>query len=283
MIEYQLNLASCECSIVEWNPGGRQIVLAFHGWLDNLATFEKLAEYLDDVRIIAVDLPGHGHSAHLSSGRVYHFIDTLFIIDDLIEHLQLNSVNLLGHSMGGAIATLYAAIQPNRVNKLMLIEALGPVTWPISETLTSLTQAVSARRSLKGKSKPVYPSFDEALLARAEVSKIEPMYIRPLVERALTKVDGGYTWRADSRLRTPSAIRMSEEQVRDLLVAIQSPVLLVEGESGMLRCNKAQHIQERKPLLKSLTVHLLKGGHHLHLEDPETVAKLISSFLLLYP
>lgn len=255
-------------------------MLAFHGWLDNLATFEKLAEYLDDVRIIAVDLPGHGHSAHLSSGRVYHFIDTLFIIDDFIEHLQLDSVNLLGHSMGGAIATIYAAIQPNRVNKLMLIEALGPVTWPTNETLVSLTKAISARRSLKDKSKPVYPSFDDALMARAEASKIDPIFIRPLVERALTKVDGGYTWRADSRLRTPSAIRMSEEQVRDLLVAIQSPVLLIEGESGMLRCDKARHIQERKPLLKDLTVYLMKGGHHLHLEDPQAVSKRITSFLL---
>ncbi len=279
MIEYKIRLSSCECSIAEWNPDGKHLVLALHGWLDNLATFEKLAKYLDDVRIIAIDLPGHGHSEHLSEGRVYHFIDSVFILDDLIEHLQLDSVNLLGHSMGGAIASIYAAIQPLRVNKLLLIEAIGPVTGPASQTLESLTKAVSSRRALKDKRKPVYSTFEGALMARAEVSKIAPNLIKPLVERALTKVDGGYTWRADSRLRTPSAIRMSEQQVRDLLAAITSPVLLIEGESGMLRGKQAQHIQDRKPLLNDLSIHLMKGGHHLHLEYPETIAKQISAFL----
>lgn len=279
MIEYKLNLAGCECSIGEWNPDGKTVVLAFHGWLDNLATFETLVNYLPDIRFIAVDFPGHGHSAHLEKGKSYYFLDGLYLIDDLIAHFELSKANLLGHSMGGAIATVYAAVQPERVNKLLLIEALGPITSPENSALSTLTKAVSERRLLKNKRKPIYQTFEQALATRAEVSEISPGLIKPLVERALTKVDKGYTWRADSRLRIPSAIRMSEQQITQLIPNIEASTLLIEAENGLLSQKNAHHIQQRKTLVKSLELHVLAGGHHLHLEYPEKIANILSEFL----
>jgi len=279
MIEYKLELAGCNCSVAEWNPSGKTLVFGLHGWLDNLATFETLAASMPDVRLIAVDSPGHGHSAHLEPGRAYYFIDGLFLIDDLIEHFHLDSVNLLGHSMGGAIATIYAATQPDRVNKLLLIEALGPVTSPVEESQSALCKALVQRRALKNKRKPVYESFEQALAVRAEVSEIQPDLIKPLVERALTCVEGGYTWRADSRLRIPSTLRMSEDQLRSILPSIKAPTLMVEAKSGLLQAANAQYIQDRKELVKDLKVHLLPGGHHLHLEYPDEIGRLIQSFL----
>lgn len=280
MIEYKLTLAGCECSVAEWNPSANILVFAFHGWLDNLATFESLAAAMPSIRIIAIDSPGHGHSAHIKEGNAYHFIDTIFIIDDLIEHFQLEKVNLMGHSMGGAIATIYAAIQPTRVNKLVLIEALGPLTSKVTETTGALSKAISQRRMLKNKRKPVYNTFEEALTTRASVSEIEPMFIKPLVERALTKIEGGYTWRADSRLRIPSTIRMSEEQLRSVIPNISAPTLLIEAKSGLLQGKNAQHVQLRKPLIKNLKTHFLEGSHHLHLEAPQKIGKLIEDFLI---
>ncbi len=279
MIEYKLILAGCECSVAEWNPDGKIIVLGLHGWLDNLATFETLASCMPDIRLIAIDFPGHGHSAHIDPGKAYYFIDGLFLIDDLIEHFRLDSVNLLGHSMGGAIATIYAAIQPDRVNKLLLIEALGPVTSADKDASLNLNKALIQRRALKNKRKPVYSSFNQALMARAEVSEIEPSLIQPLVERALTSVEGGYTWRADSRLRIPSTLRMSEQQLRSILPHIEAPTLLIEAKSGLLQSPNAKYIQQRKPLVKNLQVHLLAGSHHLHLESPDAIARLIKEFV----
>lgn len=279
MIEYKLLLAGCECSVAEWNPDGKIIVLALHGWLDNLATFETLASCLPEIRLIAIDFPGHGHSEHIEPGKAYYFIDGLFLIDDLIEHFKLDSVNLLGHSMGGAIATIYAAIQPDRVENLLLIEALGPVTSPDSKAPENLSNALCQRRALKNKRKPIYPSFEQALATRAEVSEIEPKLIKPLVERALTSIEGGYTWRADSRLRIPSTLRMSEAQLRSILPNIRAKTLLIEAKSGLLQSANAEYIQQRKPLVKRLKVHLLPGSHHLHLEYPEEIALLIKEFI----
>lgn len=279
MIEYKLLLAGCECSVAEWNADANTIVFGFHGWLDNLATFESLARHMPEVRLIAIDFPGHGHSAHIEPGKSYYFLDGLFLIDDLIEHFQLDSVNLLGHSMGGAIATIYAAVQPKRVNKLLLIEALGPITSVVEEAPTLLSKALYQRRALKDKRKPVYATFEQALSARAEVSDIQAKLIQPLVERALTNVENGYTWRADSRLRIPSTLRMSEEQLRNIIPNIVAPSLLIEAKSGLLQSPDAKYIQERKPLVKDLTVQLLSGSHHLHLEYPQQIAGLITDFL----
>lgn len=281
MIEYKVTLSGCECSVAEWNPDGGTLVFALHGWLDNLATFETLAKSMPEIRLVAVDFPGHGHSSHLGTGKSYHFLDGLFLIDDLIEYFKQESVNLLGHSMGGAIATIYAATQPKRVKKLILIEALGPVTSSVDKGRETLYKAVAQRRSITQKRKPIYESFSLALAARAAVSEIDPVLIKPLVERALTSVDNGYTWRADSRLRIPSTLRMSEDQLRSILPNIESPTLLIEGESGYLKLPDAAYMQDRKTLVPNLVVKLMPGGHHLHLETPDDIASEIVHFLSL--
>lgn len=276
MLEYSLNLAGCDCAVVEWNPQGSILVFALHGWLDNLATFESLASYMPNVRVIAVDFPGHGHSAHISPNSTYHFIDGLYLIDDLLQHFQQKSINLLGHSMGGAISTLFAAAQPNRVTRLILIESLGPLTAEPTDGLELLQKAINQRASLKNKSKPVYSSFALALLARATAGQIEPTLIEPIVERGLTHQTKGYTWRADSRLRTTSPIRMSEAHLRAILANIGCNVLLLEGEKGYLA---DERYQQRKNHLQRLQVETLSGGHHVHLQQPQVCAHLIQAFL----
>ncbi len=286
MIEYNLTLAGNDCSLAEWNPDGEILVFALHGWLDNLATFESLALHMPHIRFIAVDSPGHGHSAHIKEDKAYHFIDGVYLIDDLIEHFGQKYANLLGHSMGGALASIYASVQPKRVKNLLLIEALGPVTTKEEKFPETLKNSIVQRRALKDKRKPFYKSFNLALDARAEVSKISPVLIKPLVERALTSIQHssnkqtyGYTWRADSRLRSSSAMRMTEKQLRCLLPEITASTLLIEGKQGLLQLPEAKHIQARKPLVQNLEVKLMDGGHHLHLEHPKKIAKIICDFL----
>ena len=276
MIEYRLTLAGCECAVAEWNPSGSILVFALHGWLDNLASFESLIEYMPDIRLIAIDFPGHGHSDHLADGYAYHFIDGLYLIDDLMTHFKIKQVNLLGHSMGGAVSSLYAASQNNKVTGLVLIESLGPLTVEPTKAIDLMAKAVKQRAILKNKQKPVYLNIEQALTARANASEIEKDLINPIVERALTNVEGGYTWRADPRLRTSSPIRISEESLCEVLSNIQAPVLLVEGSNGFLKDSQA--IIDRKKQIRDLSVCVLQGGHHVHLEEPKKCAHEIQSF-----
>ena len=72
------------------NPDGLP-VLAFHGWLDNAATFDNLAPLLPELRILSIDLPGHGHSDHRPSGSSYYFIDMVMDVIEVADVLGLES------------------------------------------------------------------------------------------------------------------------------------------------------------------------------------------------
>lgn len=276
MIEYRLNLAGCECAVAEWNPQGSILVFALHGWLDNLATFEWLVPFMPKVRLVAIDFPGHGHSAHLGEALSYHFIDGIHLLDDLTTHFSPDKVFLLGHSMGGAVSMLFAAARPDKVAGLVSIESLGPLTALAEESVSRLQQALQQRAQLARKNKPVYVKFEQALAARAAASEIDPDLIRPLVERALQKVAGGYSWRADPRLRLPSPMRYTEEQLLHLLANIQSPLLYLEASKGYLVGNPS--MQERKKNIAQLITKTVEGGHHIHLQQPESCARQIQEF-----
>lgn len=95
-------------SALEWEGEGLP-VLALHGWLDNAASFSPLAPYLSQHHVVAVDLPGHGHSSHLPASAHYHLADNLYWIESVLEALSWRRCVLLGHSMGAAICSLTAA------------------------------------------------------------------------------------------------------------------------------------------------------------------------------
>lgn len=276
MIEYQIDLGGCQCAVVEWNPSGKTLVFALHGWLDNLATFESMVEFLPDIRLIAFDFPGHGHSQHIPVGSAYHFVDGIYLIEDLAQHFEQESINLLGHSMGGAVSCLYAAAQTNKVNKLMLIESLGPLTATANESVDLLNKALDQRRALENKTKPIYKSFNEALKARAVASKIEENLISGIVGRGLSKVDKGYTWRADSRLRVPSATRLGADQLEQILANIKAPVCVIEGTEGFFQDNSLA--DSRRKLFANLNSLIVEGGHHVHLEKPAECGQHINDF-----
>ncbi|WP_444998256.1 alpha/beta fold hydrolase [Aliikangiella sp. IMCC44359] len=277
MIEYSIKLAGVKCAVVEWNPGGSILVFALHGWLDNLASFESLIPLLPNIRLVAIDFPGHGHSEHLPEGSSYFFVDGLNLIDDLATYFKQDKINLLGHSMGGAISVLYAASQPESVARLVLIESVGPLTSTAQDASRLLRNSITQRRFLRNKAGTIYKSFKQALDVRAMASDIKAELIKPIVERGLMKADNdGYTWRADSRLKVSSPIRMSEEQALAVIEQILAKVLLIEGDKGFLIDNPL--VQTRLKTFQNIKQVQLQGGHHVHLEQPEACGTEIEAF-----
>lgn len=90
------------------NHGGGPRVLALHGWLDNAASFVPLAPHLSALQLVAIDLPGHGHSAHLPAGASYTTAAAICHVLDVADALGWDRFSLLGHSMGAGIASLTA-------------------------------------------------------------------------------------------------------------------------------------------------------------------------------
>lgn len=265
------------------NDGHGPRVLALHGWLDNAASFLPLVPHLGDIELVAIDLPGHGHSAHLGAGGDYSFAGSIASVLDAADALGWGRFRLLGHSMGGAIASLVACASPERIERLVTIEALGVLTEVPERTGIRLREAVAAQRALKSKRLRVFPDLDSAVRARFGASRapgagLEPELLRLLVERGVRAVDGGFVWSSDPRLTLPTSVRMTQAQVDSLLAGIECPTLALFADPPQPYLPDAER-RRRVAALPNGRMEVLAGGHHLHMQQPERVAAVIADFL----
>ena len=125
---------------------------------------------------------------------------------------------------------------------------------------------------------PIYPDIESAVKARFQVGGILKSSVRPLVERGLQPVNGGYTWRSDPILKSKSRHYFTEEQAQAFIKEITAPVLLIEAEHTE-KDYWYELLQKRMPYVNKLQHQIIPGGHHLHLDNPEPVAMAIHEFL----
>lgn len=253
-------------------------VLALHGWLDNAASFVPLAAHLPALDLVAIDLPGHGHSAHLPPGTQYNTPGAICHVLDVADALGWDRFTLLGHSMGAGIASLTAAAAPERVERLIAIEALGGLRGPEEETASRLREHVQAARRLGDKRLRVFADLAAPVRARMMANQLSEPCARLLVERGVMPVEGGYSWCSDPRLMLPTAMRMSETQIDNLLAAIECPTQVVYASPAQSYYPEPMR-SERLKLLRDGRVAVFPGTHHLHMEHPGTVAAVITAFL----
>ncbi len=257
--------------------GGRR-VLALHGWLDNAASFVPLAAQLDGLDLVAPDLPGHGRSAHMPPGTDYTFVGAVHQVLDIADALGWQRFALLGHSMGAGIASLVAAAVPDRVERLVAIEALGALPETEPETVPRLRDAVAASRSLGQRPLRVFPDLDAPVRARMRVNALSEPVARLLVERGVQPVDGGHVWCSDPRLTIPTAVRMTPGQVDALIAGIDCPTRVIYADPPQPYLPEPDR-SRRARLLPQGDLVVMAGGHHLHMEQPAEVAAAIGDFL----
>lgn len=252
----------------------KPLLIALHGWLDNGASFLPLAPYLDDFHLVCVDLPGHGHSDHKTTP--YVFVDWL---DDLYQITQAagwSRFTLLGHSLGALIASAYAGVFPEQIERLVLLEGLGPLTQPDEAVPAQIKRALLNRSRTRERSAAGFTSIDEAVAARCKVANITPEAARLICERQLEERAGRWQWRSDPRLRDLSPLRMSEGQAQALIRAICCPVLFIRGEQGFAEL-EAQW-QLRQGAFRQIEQVILPGNHHFHMENGAATAVCIVNF-----
>lgn len=252
-------------------------ILFLHGWLDNAASFASLLPFLDDNYCIAIDWPGHGHSAHRGDDAHYHFFDYVYDLLSLIETQQWQSVTIVAHSMGGMVASAFSAAFPEKVKRLVLIDTLGFICQEEEKTTQQLRKGMETRRVQQVKRKPIHVDLDSAINARMQVSDLQYSEAKLLCERGLEGIEGGFTWRADSRLRNVSPYRLTFGQAKQLISDIRAPCLHIYGDKGLDMVNQGRVAFLR--FYQNLTEYSLSGGHHVHMEQPEESAKLIRLFI----
>lgn len=266
--EIRLAARGLELTALRWHAGAPQRVLATHGWLDNAATFNTLAPLLPECDLVALDLPGHGRSAHRGAATMQYIVEYVADIVAVLDALGWDDAILLGHSMGAGVMTCTAAIVPQRVRALWLLEGVAPQPAAPEKILDTLGKAVAQQQRGAGESAG-YADMAAAVDARRKgFWPLSDAASAAILARALTRgADGVLRWHTDPRLRQASALKLTREQLQTLLHAVRAPTLLLGGEKGLFATRETH--AEALDAIAGLQFRCLPGSHHLHLE-PET-------------
>lgn len=255
-------------------------VLALHGWIDNVASFSTLAPLLEHTTFVAIDLPGHGQSDWRSGTAEYHYVDWVPVVWDVLEALEWDRVCLVGHSMGAGIAALFAGVFRERVERLVLLEGLGPYTTPAAGMLDNMRRAIEARAVHLGREPRPMVDLDAAVARKlAALPYLGEAAARPLVERGTRMVEDGVVFSHDPRLTGRSLLRYTEEQVLTHLRAITASTLVIWADDGLQYPEGAADPTARVEALHNAEVVRVPGHHHVHLTHPERVVGYIEAFL----
>lgn len=257
--------------------GQGQRVLALHGFLDNAYSFKPLCAVLPDVEIWALDLPGHGASAPLPMAEGSMITQWLPTLGRVLDELNWDSYTLLGHSLGGILAQLLGALDP-RIDRLICLDALGPLTDSDDGNLDRLQHSYQHRQSRLGK--PRYYSSPDALW-RVRLGGRFPLSEQSaqiLSSRGIGLGAEGWYHRYDRRLRQESAWRMTENQVQALLHRIECPLDLALFNDSPIG-NAQQVLNDRLSCVSRLSLARFEGGHHAHMEDPEPLSRWLKATL----
>jgi pimeloyl-ACP methyl ester carboxylesterase len=256
--------------------GEGEPTVLLHGWLDHAGSFDTLAPLLPG-RTVALDFRGHGDSQWVGAGGFYHFVEYVADLDAVLESLSPAApARIVGHSMGAAVGLVYAAARPARVSHLTMIDAmpLAISSRQVAERLTSylddLRRTPRQRRRVESvedaaqrllRNNPRLTEAAARLIARGGVSP-DPLQ------------DGALAWKWDPLLRAHSPLPITDEVLRLVCAQVKSPILLVRGDKGMLPSET--DLRARFPTL-DLTVRTVPGtGHHVHIDAPEAVARLVA-------
>jgi pimeloyl-ACP methyl ester carboxylesterase len=267
----------------------RRVAICLHGWLDNASTFDLVAPILlDDSThnldsIISLDLAGHGQSGHNPTG-IYHTGEHVADIADVLYDMgwfhdsrskeickssrRRRQLFVIGHSMGGGIASVLCGTFPNQVDGLVMLEAMGPWSGNIQTTAINLRKSILQRRNRIGQSgRPprLFPNVESAAIRRSEGNTVGLLPLeaaRVLCRRGLEQAevpllsgDGeenkankankttlppavAYVWSTDPNLLGPSRLKYSPAQVKTFCSSLTCPTLMVTVNDGILRRGK---------------------------------------------
>lgn len=253
-------------------------VLAIHGWLDNAGSFDALISHIHaPVQICAIDLPGHGYSSHKPIGQYFHMTDVVMDLFRFADLMGWKEFVLLGHSLGACIASLMAGTFPERIKGVALIDGLGPLTQQAQDSPKQLKQAINANNKITSKKLRDFPTIEQAIEARTQgITTISKQAAKILLKRGLMKTQTGWQWSTDPRLLLPTPSIMTEDQVLYFLSEITSPTCLIRPNDGYPF--PVAKMEKRMNQVKLLSIVELPGSHHIHLEEPTTVAPHLNLF-----
>jgi pimeloyl-ACP methyl ester carboxylesterase len=269
-----------------WGSPRAPILVLLHGFQDVSASWQFTVDALQgEWHVIAPDWRGYGLT-QWSGADTYWFADYLGDLDALLDEFSPDAaVNLIGHSMGGNVAGLYAGVRPERVRRLVNIEGFGigarrqePAPRRLARWLDELKDEAGQRGYED------FEAFAERL--RAENPRLTEERARFLAEHwGREDEEEGVVRRADPAHKRSNPMPISTEDLLACWRETTAPVLWIEGaQSGLVAriARDPEAYEERKAAIADLTIERVEGaGHNVQHDQPGALAALIEQFVAL--
>ncbi|HEX5390549.1 MAG TPA: alpha/beta hydrolase [Burkholderiaceae bacterium] len=261
-----------------------------HGWMDVSASFQFVVDALQAERwIIAPDWRGYGLTEGPPTDN-YWFPDYLADLDHIVDHLAGDQpIDLLGHSMGGNVAMMYAGVRPERIHRLINLEGFGmPATRP-AQAPGRYAQWMDQLKSLT-RGDLALTTYDDASGVAARLMKTNPRLSADKAEWvarywAAPQADGRWAVLGDAAHKIVNAQLYRVDEVQAIFQRISAPVLAVESSDKHFdvwwkgRYTLDEYHQRLQAVPQVRIAHVADAGHMLHHDQPQALAALIEDFL----
>ena len=264
-----------------WAAAGAPKLVLLHGWMDVSASFQFLVDELTRPwDVYAPDWRGYGLT-DWGKSDCYWFPDYLADLDYLLDAIG-EPVHLVGHSLGGNVATLYAGVRPERVASLVNLEGFGLTATKADEAPRRYARWLKELRERPG-FRP-YADFDElAKRLRQGNPRLTAERADFLARHWGREADGGVVLRGDPAHKIVNPVLWRYEEVRACWRQVRARVLWVDAaQTDALRrigLDEAQHAERRGAFANLQYKTVRDAGHMLHHDQPKAVAGLIEDFL----
>ncbi len=264
-------------------------MVLLHGWMDVAASFQFMVDALShDHYVIAPDWRGFGQTAS-GGADSFWFPDYLADLDGLLDHYaQGEKVNLVGHSMGGNVAMIYAGVRPERIRRLVNLEGFGmPATQP-SEAPGRFAHWMDEVKALhQGEKAP--RGYDSAAGVAQRLMKNNPRLgadkAHWLAQHwAQEGADGQWRILGEAAHKIVNAQLYRLDEVLEIYKRISLPVLMVEASDDSMAAwwkgkhTLAQHHERMRFVPQVEMARIDDAGHMLHHDQPAQLAALIERF-----
>jgi len=267
----------------EWGERGAPVLFMLHGWMDVSASFQFVVDELKrEWHVIAPDWRGFGRSARAPGG--YWFPDYLADLEALAADCDVRRpMNLIGHSMGGNIAALYAGVRPVQVARLVLMDAFGLAERPPCEApgrYQKWLNGLEAAAPFRSYASPA--EFAHRMCAEnPRLSGERAAYLAP--EMVFEDDTGRFVSHGDPRHRQVNPVLYRREEAMACWRRALAPVLALVPESEDLRARLGVPDEVYRQGLACFRecreLVIADSGHNLHHDRPDAVAAAIEAFV----
>jgi len=272
------------------NPASAVPLVMVHGWMDVSASFQFVVDALAQDRwVMAPDWRGYGLTESGSTDN-YWFPDYLADLDFLLDALcPGQAIDLLGHSLGGNVAMLYAGVRPERIRRLVNLEGFGMAATQPAQAPGRYAKWMDELKAFHRGDMALRPYASADGVAR-RLMKTNPRLPKDKADWlarhwAHCNPQGQWEILGDAAHKLVNAQLYRVDEVLALYARISAPTLAVQASDNSLDTwwkgsyTLAEYHQRLTVVPQLQTAHIDDAGHMLHHDQPEALARLIEPFL----